>query len=326
MTKRPRRTTGPENPRARDDAAAGGRRSLSPSGTPRAGRRTRSVRRYDERGIFDRYRTFLVGGFAVAGVALIGLFVFGAGSGAYACESRLTPGPVEPVPTPTPFVPTIPPTPTPSPSPTPSPTARPAVTPAPSPSPSPTASPAATATPAGSPSPSPSPSPVPSPTQRLGFVTRDMGKDHVGSSDRLRYAYCPPASGPHFARSGVGPLKQGFYEPSIEQSPGGWIHNLEHGFVVWLYSCSGPNGCPTRSELDAMRTAQSELPQTEGAKTCRIPNKVLVARFDSMTTRFAYVAWDRVHLSESFDPEQAKAFAEQWMDGPSAPEPGACDR
>ena len=168
---------------------------------------------------------------------------------------------------------------------------------------------------------------MPGPDERLGFVTTDLGRSHLTTRTNSKtYGYCPPASGPHYNGAGLGPIRRNFYGPENEQDPGGWIHNLEHGFVVALYSC-GTNGasCPSAEELAQLRQFFDRAPKTPGAESCNIPNKVLVARFDSMSTRFAVVAWDRVLLMNTFDVNQALAFATQWIDGPSAPEPGgAC--
>jgi hypothetical protein len=252
--------------------------------------------------LFERFRTPLLAAFVVAGLAVIGYFFFAsAASRTYACESLLTPPPgsaTSPAPG--------------SPGAT-GQTGSPAASPA-----TPPASPGATGTPGASPTPSPSPG------DRLGFVTRDLGRLHVRTGSN-RYEYCPPASGPHYNAQGQGPIRRNFYGPGSEQDPAGWIHNLEHGYVVVLYSCGrGGNDCPSASELDALRRFFETAPQTEGATRCRVPNKVLVARFDEMSTRFALVAWDRVLLTNTFNVEQARQFAQQWIDSSQAPEPGAC--
>lgn len=156
-----------------------------------------------------------------------------------------------------------------------------------------------------------------------GEATRDLGNRHVAVGAALEYAYCPPASGAHFAARGAGPIAARFYPPSSEASPGGWIHNLEHGYVVALYSC-GESGSawPTGAELDALRAFQANGPPTAGAQACGIPSKVLTARFDSMAGRFALLAWNRVAQSDTFDVAAAQSFAARWID--QAPEAGAC--
>ena len=156
-----------------------------------------------------------------------------------------------------------------------------------------------------------------------GEATRDLGNRHVAVGATLEYAYCPPASGNHFAERTKGPIPARFYPPSSEASPGGWIHNLEHGYVVALYSCGDTgSACPSEAELNALRDFQSGGPPTAGAQACGIPSKVLTARFDSMASRFALLAWNRAALSETFDVAAAQSFAGRWID--QAPEAGAC--
>lgn len=156
-----------------------------------------------------------------------------------------------------------------------------------------------------------------------GQTTGDLGNRHVAVGTALKYAYCPPASGNHFNERGKGPIPARFYPPASEASPGGWIHNLEHGYVVVLYSC-GKDGsaCPSEAELAALRDFEANAPATAGAQACGIPSKVLTARFDSMDARFALLAWNRVVLSDTFDPGAARSFAGRWID--QAPEAGAC--
>jgi hypothetical protein len=281
--------------------------------------RTRPRSRYSERGPLERYRTLLITGFGLAGLLLIGYFMFGRSAGtAYACGTLLTPGPVEsltpqpPTPTPSP-VPSI--TPTPSPAASPSPT-----TTAPAGSPTPTPSP--------TPSPTPQPTPTPEPTPRLGFTTADLGRQHVlDPNATLQYGYCPPASGEHFAIQNVGPIRSALYPPSAgEKSPGGWVHNLEHGFVVVLYRCPsatpGSGDCISAADLQMLQQYYDDNEGKSGISQC--PNKTVVARFDSMSTPFAILAWDRVLLIDHLDLDTLNTFTQQWLDHVSTPERGLC--
>jgi len=319
-----------------------------------AGRRGRRPM-HRRRGFFDRFGGMILMGFAALGLVALGfLFLQSSTQKAYACDQLLTPGPTDVVPTPTP-VPTATPTAaTASPSPTagatstPGPTSLATATPAPTASPAPTATPAATATPGPTPAPTatagpttaptaspaptptsaptPSPTPVPAPTQRLGFVTADLGRGHiVDQTVHVDYAYCPPGSGPHWNVARIAPVPRSFFEPEQSVAPEQWIHNLEHGFVIQLYSC-GADGksCPSADEMAMLKRIYDEAATSPGATACSVPNKLIVARFDDLATRFAIVAWDRTLLTDTLDVEQSKTFAQQWIDGPAAPEAGAC--
>jgi hypothetical protein len=303
---------------------------------------------YRQRSFLDRFGGAILIGFAAIGIAVLGFVFLQPSSGqAYACDSLLTPGPTDPIPTATPGPTTQPspsPTPTPAPSvtlapgqtatPAPSPTATssPTPSPVPTPSPAPTATlapgqtPAATPTLAPTPTPAPSPTAVPGPTQRLGFVVSDLGRNHIlDQTQKVEYDYCPPGSGPHWNIARVAPVPRGFYQPDQTVQPEQWIHNLEHGAVVVLYSCgSDGKSCPSADELAVLRRVFDETQPTPQAIACQLPNKVVVARFDTMTTRFALVAWDRELLSNTADVDQFKIFAQQFQDGPATPESGVC--
>jgi len=280
-------------------------------------RRTRQVRRGRDQTVLERYRSLLIGGTALAGVLIIGFFVFQSSTRAgWECASLLTPGPVESL-TPRPSIVT---TPAPTASAQASPTTSPQAT-----SPQATSSPSATASPeSASPDASPTaePTPAPEPTARLGFSTTDMGRQHItNAAQSLRYNFCPPTSGEHYSIAGQGPIRAAVYGPTEQRSPGGWIHNLEHGYVVALYRCSGPDDCPSEAEMAELQRFFDEAPDS-GVANC--PTKVLVARFDSLDTRFALLAWNRALLLDEFDVDTALSFAQQWLQHAAVPERTAC--
>jgi hypothetical protein len=97
---------------------------------------------------------------------------------------------------------------------------------------------------------------------------------------------------------------------------------MEHGAVVLLYRCPsgvvGQGDCVTQAELDQMRTFFDTAPPNEVSAAC--PNKLLVARFDDMDTRFAQIAWARALLTNDFDLERAKTFDQQWREHDAVPE------
>lgn len=307
MAKRSRRAARGEPETTRSDAAA---ETQPSSAVPesRARRTARARRPARQATPLERYRTLLVSGAAVVGLLIVGwLFFQSSASAAYTCATLLTPGPVESV-TPRP------PTPTPSATPTASPTPTAAASPA---------SPAATAEASPSPgaSPTASPSPQADPTPRLGFTTTILGRDHVRDPNQsINYGFCPPNSGEHINIQNRGPIRPGFYPSTQEQHPGGWIHNLEHGYTVALYRCSDGQ-CPSEAELAELRAVFEQAP-TSINPAC--PAKVIVARFDEMDTRFALVAWGRAYLTNEFDLDTALTFAQQWTDHEAVPERGLC--
>ncbi len=249
----------------------------------------------------ERYRVLIiVGAVAVGLIALAAVFMQSANAAPYTCTTLMTPGPAAPAP------------------------AAPAATVAPGASTAPgaaTVAPGASTAPAasGAPGTTPAATPTPVPTPRLGFVAQDMGQGHVSESTSVTYAYCPPTSGQHF-NSKTAPLPRRFYGPDDIVRPGNWLHNLEHGYAVILYK-----GEPDAATLDQLRTIMDEAPGTSfSTEQCGLPNKVLVVRFDDMTTPFAAVSWDHALLLPTFDPQQLATYVAQSQETDVWPEKGVC--
>ncbi len=306
MAKRSRRPARTELATASSEASPSSERARS----------QRPRRAVAQPSFFERYRTIIFGGAALLGVLVIlWLFLNGAAKAGYTCDSQLTPGPSESL---TPGLPT------PTPSPTPSATPTPSITAAPTAPPSGSAAP--TATPSVAPSPTAAPTPVPEPTPRLGFTTGLLGRGHIRDLGTvINYAFCPPTSGDHYNITNHGPIRAAVYPANQEQVPGGWLHNLEHGYVVALYRCPsgvlGQGDCISQDEFNQMQAFFDQVPDSVNP-SC--PTKVVVARFDTMKTRFAMLAWGRALLTDTFDLDTALLFDQQWQDQPAAPERGSC--
>jgi hypothetical protein len=171
--------------------------------------------------------------------------------------------------------------------------------------------------------PAPTSAPAPGATPRIGYVEDDMGREHAPESADIRYTFCPPASGPHFARSGFGPIKPAVYGPDDKQAPGGWIHNMEHGGLVVLYRCSAPSAAGAPSGAlpagdgcsDAAQQAMKQLyDDWPASPICGIPPHLIApvfARFDDMAWPYAALLWDLVLPLDHFDRDAILAFYAQ---------------
>ncbi len=139
----------------------------------------------------------------------------------------------------------------------------------------------------------------------LGQIEPDMGRNHIAIGQSQRYTYCPPASGNHYAGTG-GPIVPRYYAPDDAAVPQGWIHNLEHGGLVVLYSCA-KGACD-----DATQRALQGLYQTfPESPVCKLPKGTIspvIARFDEMTTPIAAVLWGRVLFQDKLDTGQILEF------------------
>jgi len=151
--------------------------------------------------------------------------------------------------------------------------------------------------------------------EQPGFATQDLGRAHQATGSTVSFDFCPPTSGDHWSDASRSPLRRTFYQPDDSVSPGNWVHNLEHGYVVFAYQRDADEA--VRQEiLEAMEAA----PPGELAEACGLPNKVMALPFDEMEEPFAALAWDRALLMPEWDSESATAFAEAWQDSPQAPE------
>ncbi len=140
----------------------------------------------------------------------------------------------------------------------------------------------------------------------LGQVQPDQGNGHVQTGDKVAYPVCPPASGKHLNRVGFGPLEPQVYGPDDESLPNGWIHNLEHGGLVLLYSCD--SGACDDAGIAALKTFDDGFPSSA---ICGLaPGTVgpVVARFEQMPTKYTALVWNRVLYLDTLDAAQVYDF------------------
>jgi hypothetical protein len=152
--------------------------------------------------------------------------------------------------------------------------------------------PAATALPNGSPAP-------------LGQIQSDMGRQHILAPEPQRYTQCPPASGTHYAPPG-GPIIARYYGPDNATVPQGWVHNLEHGGLVILYSCD-KGACD-----DGTQQALQEFFKTfPNSPVCNIPKGSIgpvITRFEEMKAPIAAMLWGRILFQDKLDTAQILEF------------------
>ena len=133
-----------------------------------------------------------------------------------------------------------------------------------------------------------------------------MGNQHVNTGEKVTYPVCPPASGKHVNRSGFGPLTPKVYGPDDTSSPTGWVHNLEHGGLVLLYSCD--KGACDAATLQQLRDFTAGFPASTICQLAAGQVGPVVARFEQMPTKFAALIWNRVLYMDTLDPQLAYDF------------------
>ena len=118
------------------------------------------------------------------------------------------------------------------------------------------------------------------------------------SDEPVDYVDTPPAGGPHnpcWAAWGV------HTEPVPDDN---WVHNLEHGGVVFLYNC--PDGCD--ADVEGMTALATDL-----------GGFALLTPYGDMDDKFAAVSFGMRLLTDCFDESAWRAFYEEHADhGPES--------
>ncbi len=160
-------------------------------------------------------------------------------------------------------------------------------------------------------SPQPTPSPAPGASNAPGYTQPEMGRRHVPYGTAVTYQYCAPASGSHYNQAGAGPIQPRVYGPNDNVIPQGWIHNLEHGALVLLYTGSSDGATPEgQQQLKAFYDSFPNSP------VCNIERGTtqgpVIARFDQMATDYSAIVWGRVLPLTTLDTNAILEFYAAW--------------
>ena len=129
------------------------------------------------------------------------------------------------------------------------------------------------------------------------------GADHVAEGTPVTYKSRPPASGPHYP---TWSQTFGFMQPA--PPVGIWLHNLEHGAVVFLYNC--PQACPELEQQ--LKDLYAALPLGRNARGGRA--RALILPYADMDRKLAVVAWGWKLELDEFDQDQMLKFYESRID------------
>jgi hypothetical protein len=154
------------------------------------------------------------------------------------------------------------------------------------------------------PSPGPTtPVPVPSLTVPIGqeVSVPSMGGQHVEPGQtHAAYNSTPPTSGPHYSS----PANWGKYDNGLPEET--WIHNMEHGGVVFLWNC--PQGCPElTSTLEALLKDRSVFSKYGYAKFIMVP-------YTKIPNKLTLVAWNYYLPLNDYDDAAVRKFIKAHQD------------
>lgn len=125
---------------------------------------------------------------------------------------------------------------------------------------------------------------------------------HVPVCSAVTYLSNPPSSGNHY------PIWAAFQTYDVVVSEGYWVHDLEHGAVVFSYDC--PGGCD--ADVAAAQAFIDSLPDDPicdvDAGDPRV--RMTMTPDPDVTTKFAASSWGWTLRADCFDPVAFGAFVQ----------------
>jgi hypothetical protein len=126
---------------------------------------------------------------------------------------------------------------------------------------------------------------------------------HVPIGTMVQWDSNPPSSGPHY------PIWAAFQAYTTPVPRGYYVHDLEHGAIVFLYNC-GSAGCPeVVSTLQAASDSLLDDPlcAQQGGPGVRV--RTVITPDPLIPTRVAAAAWGWIYLADCADLPTLEQFA-----------------
>ena len=121
----------------------------------------------------------------------------------------------------------------------------------------------------------------------------------------------PPTSGPH-----AEPVEAGFYDEAPPDE--NLVHNLEHGYVILWYDCTGLD----QAQCDALKgQIKTVMDRASTVGVFSRAKKLIAVPRAAMPMRLALTSWGRLLRLDSFDEAQINGFINRMRR--RSPEPDA---
>jgi len=131
-------------------------------------------------------------------------------------------------------------------------------------------------------------------------VLTGLAQTHVPTCSEVSYADNPPAGGQHY------PVWAAFQSYSIAVPRGFWVHDLEHGAIVFSYNCVAlPAGCA--DEVAQVQALIDALPK-DPACSAATPRRVVLTPDPLLDTRWGVSAWGFTLRAECVDEQRFRQF------------------
>jgi hypothetical protein len=131
---------------------------------------------------------------------------------------------------------------------------------------------------------------------------------HVPIGTTVDWNSNPPSSGPHY------PIWAAFQAYTAPVPRGYYVHDLEHGAIVFLYNCGSPDAgggqCP--QVVSTLQAASDSLPDDpvcaqQGGPGVRV--RTVITPDPLIPTRVAAAAWGWIYLADCADLPTLEQFA-----------------
>jgi hypothetical protein len=127
-----------------------------------------------------------------------------------------------------------------------------------------------------------------------------LGQTHVADCSAVSYPDNPPAGGNHY------PEWAAFQSYSFPVPRGFWVHDLEHGAIVFSYNCCASSaGCA--DEVAQVQAVIDALPEDPACSTAT-PRRVLLTPDPLLDVRWGVSAWGSTLRADCVDTERFRQF------------------
>jgi uncharacterized protein DUF3105 len=128
----------------------------------------------------------------------------------------------------------------------------------------------------------------------------ELGQTHVSVCSDVSYADNPPAGGNHY------PNWAAFESYSFPVPRGFWVHDLEHGAIVFSYSCDASSeGCA--QEVAQVQALIDALP-ADPACSAGTPRRVVLTPDPLLDVRWGVSAWGFTLRADCVDQPRFEQF------------------
>jgi hypothetical protein len=121
---------------------------------------------------------------------------------------------------------------------------------------------------------------------------------HHTACSPLDYPDNPPIGGDHYS------VWAAFQSYSFAVPRGFWVHDLEHGAVVFSYNC--PDGCV--DEVAAVQALIDALPSDPLCEGMGVPRRVVLTPDPLLDVRWGLSAWGHTLRADCVDAERFQQF------------------